>query len=314
MGFLNTPMKKFSLFVKENWSGFTQPVWSPFIWEDGDVQPVMANLTEWTVDKPLAERGKAHFRSTTEPQPGSLEHADFDAHNHTLSPAHHQHISYYKGDSYSTNYYLRHQKHRQTNWGDTTDKHPAQLHDHIIHMDEVTSHPISEHRIGFRGGLRGDISKFTPGYVFQDHGYTGTTPHASVAAGFSGQYNARAHSGKPVVHVIHMPPGTKAHYIDIHHPSGDLSADENEVVLHRGTKFKVTHHSEDKDYHYIHSRVVGQKPRKVNLPAPRSGKPYIEGHHDDDGVVMTKHSDEKNPAIKKKLKIAASMAKAKEKL
>lgn len=293
-------MKKFSQFVKENAGGQDQ---NHFCWAEGDIEPILEGLDEWSPENPKIEGKKAHFRPGNEPKPGSAAHQEFIEHDNNLSHSHKEHISYYKGDSYSTNKYLRKKVHP------THDL--AALHDHIKNLEHVTSHKTQHDHFVFRGGHRGDISKFPAGQKFIDHGFTGTGFHPDVAAGFSYDRDVYAHSGKPIVHAIHVPKGTKAHYLDVNtsheglHPG--LGGTEHELLLHRGSVFKVTHHSEDRDHHYIHSRVVAQHPRKLDLPKPVPGKAYsFSGYHH--GEPQSASAD------KKKAKIAASIAKSKEKV
>lgn len=296
-------MEKFSTFLKQK-----EQRHNHFSWGEGDVE---TDLTEYTHDNPKVATPhedawgvevSAHHQAHQAPAVGSPEHQSFQKHHDNLSQIHHEHMRYYKGDSYSTNHYLRH------GTDDGRPDHPVAphrlpgMHDHIKHMDEVTSHRTEHHHKVFRGGVPMDEHRFPVGHKFQDHGYTGTTFDHDVASSFGS--NKRTKDGtKHIVHVIHVPKGSKAHYLNVDHRAGLDS--EKELVLHRGTKFKVTHHTSTKHIHYIHSRVVGNhaKPLPAGEPHHAYSKTgatqHIEktmGH----GITMTKHEDE-SPEIKAKI-------------
>lgn len=153
---------------------------------------------------------------------------------------------------------------------DEDDDDHHQDHDiqqHIHNLDHVTSNKTTEGHTVYRGGHPGDRTKFPIGHEFTDHGYSSTSFRKSVASGFA--KNHKTHNGvhKEHIHVLHLKPGTKGHYFDVHGEDSDHSNhEEKEFVLHRGTRFKVTHHSEDENAHYIHTRVVKQGVRvKANL-------------------------------------------------
>ena len=175
------------------------------------------------------------------------------------------------------------------------------LEDQIAHLDSVTNHPTPEHHTVFRGGHPGDYDKFPVGHEFTDHGYTSTSFKHGVAQSFADSSAKKKHAkrdwtSKKIVHVIHVPKGSKGHYFDTgsthayeHYKDEDYdgtsgheysNSHEKEFVLHRGTRFKVTHHSESPDTHYIHSRVVsqGQYPR-MNMKVMQG-----KGHKKDQGT------------------------------
>lgn len=304
---LNIGMKNFTAFVKEKKDRFNH-----FSWVDGEVE-FDHSLQEWTADKPLVVNYK-RYRHHEEPHDSSDQHKSFMNHHNSLSQTEKEHRNNYKSNSYPTNRFLRTGRHDWHSFnpekkGEELEKHNANMHDHIQHLDKITSHRIEHHHVVFRGGVPKDVHKFPAGHKFQDHGYTGTSFRHDVATGFTSDDHKGKHD-RSVMHVIHVPKGTKGHYFDVARDTGISS--EHELVLHRGTKFKVTHHSHDGSFHYIHSRVVGQHPKKLNLPAPVPGKEhsltgYMNKFHGSkdhgDGVVMTKHDDEKNPDIKHKIKI-----------
>jgi hypothetical protein len=155
---------------------------------------------------------------------------------------------------------------------------------HIKRLDKITDHRTDEHHTVYRSGIPGDKRKFPVGHKFTDHGYMSTSFRKDVAGGasfahshptknFDQKYGDKAH--KKHIHVIHVPKGTRAHYLDVHGDDSEHgNAHEKELLLNRGTKLKVTHHSEDDGAHYIHSRVVKQGVRsKLNLTSKQIGKP-----------------------------------------
>jgi hypothetical protein len=233
-------------------------------------------------------------------------------------------MGYYKGDSYSTNHYLRHGKDQNT---DAPYKAGARLngmHDHIKHMDQATSHRTEHPHTVFRGGVPHDENRYPVGHKFTDHGYTGTTFKHRVAANGFDSHLARSKRGhKQIIHVIHAPKGTKAHYVNVDNRAGLTG--EHEMVLHRGTKFKVTHHEETEHVHYIHSRVVGHHAKEMPHGEPHEAysstgvKEHIR-KTTGSGVIKTMHKDETPEtlaaisAAKKKAKLDASVSKSKEKL
>src|SRR5690606_26418955 len=131
---------------------------------------------------------------------------------------------------------------------------------HIHNLDNVTGHRTQEHLTVFRGGTPGDKTRYPVGHEFTDHGYTSTSFSPSVAKSFSKSHKVSTKHGdlhKSHIHIIHVPKGSRGHWFDVHGEDSDHShSHENEFVLQRGTRFKVTHHSEDEHgNHFIHSRV-----------------------------------------------------------
>jgi hypothetical protein len=137
-------------------------------------------------------------------------------------------------------------------------------------MDHVTSHSTEHDHTSYRGGHPKDHHHFPIGHVFTDHGYTGSSFRRNVASDFA---RKKQGTDKSIVHVIHSPKGTKAHYLDVHGSDSEHSnAHEKELLHHRGTKFKVTHHSEDDNHHYIHMKVHSQ--RGLKTPVKESILPF----------------------------------------
>ena len=196
----------------------------------------------------------------------NLKH--YKKHHKTLNAYEKSSIIEYKNDSSDFNDSLRRNKGKigKNHW----------KHDEIVDMDKVTSHPSLHDMYVYRGvsdkhqdkngkKVNTDLSKFKPGFTFKDHGYTGTSLRKEVASTFSNRvygknksYNdmydvERGH--KQSLFVIHAPKGTRGHYID---HEDNFNRNEKEFTLHRGSTFKVTHHSMDNKYHYIHVKVVKQ--------------------------------------------------------
>lgn len=174
---------------------------------------------------------------------------------------------------------------------DDDDYHEHERDDHIHHLDSATNHRTVEHHVVFRGGHPGDKTKFPIGHEFTDHGFISTSFSHHTAKGFSKAYPTKkdAHGyaekkHKDHVHVIHVPKGSRGHYFDVNGEDSDHSNHtEKEFVLHRGTKFKVTHHSEDPHAHYIHSRIVKQGIRnKFNFKSKQ--KKFEPQPKDDHGL------------------------------
>lgn len=117
------------------------------------------------------------------------------------------------------------------------------------HLDALTSHKTTEPHVVYRAfGGTFKTAQLTPGTILKDHAHISTSFDPEVAKNFhsghvtSSEKNGETHTHHTkVIAKIHLPVGTKAHHIDgSHHGDNDH---EDEVVLHRGTSFKVTHHT-----------------------------------------------------------------------
>lgn len=156
------------------------------------------------------------------------------------------------------------------------------LDDHIHHLDNITNHRTVEHHTVFRGGQPGDSTKFPVGHEFTDHGYISTSFRPATARFFADRHPTGKHQiQKNHVHVIHVPKGSRGHFFDVHGDQSDHNnSSENEFVLQRGTRFKVTHHSEDDTNRYIHSRVVKQGIRhKFKFEKKQGAEPKPKDDH-----------------------------------
>lgn len=195
----------------------------------------------------------------------------FEEHDKSLSPQTVRHIRSYKIDSEGMNKALR------------TGKTLSKIH-HIgarasgpmvEHLDKATNHKLTHHLTVYRGGsgTNAPNSKVmkTVGHEFTDHGYTSTSINHNAAHAFSGSKH---------IFAIHLKPGDKAHHLDGRHHENNH---EGEVLLHRGTKFRVIGHSKHTNYesskpehheddegfrihpesHITHLEVVSQEPREI---------------------------------------------------
>jgi hypothetical protein len=153
-------------------------------------------------------------------------------------------IRHYKDDGYEVNKKLRFKK-------PLTDSEAR----HVKHLDRATSFKTTKPMHVYRGvpDHAFDVHSMKPDTEFTDHGFSSTSMDHATAKSFAGHSGSRRHIFK-----IHLPEGTKAHHFDAHASDSDH---EHEVVLHRGTRFRVSHHSYDKaaNVHYIHAHVVHQQ-------------------------------------------------------
>lgn len=172
-------------------------------------------------------------------------HREFGDHGNSLSDDHLEAIGYY-GNNSEMNHHLR-----------TSGRTSPYVKD----MDHVTSHRIRNKLHLYRGttGKEADHWKsLKPGDEYVDKGFTGTTASQKTAHDFS-KWNL-PHTRRP--HMIHIiaHPGTRGHYIGMHMDAEnkeDDVPDEHEVVLHRGTKFRVIGHSQHpRGYSITHVETV----------------------------------------------------------
>ena len=194
--------------------------------------------------------------------------SSFVEHHSTLTKTDTQAIDDYKNDSSNVNTYLRNQE---------RSKSTPELDSKVSQLDSITNHKIPEDTYVYRGSVI-NPNKFTVGHEFTDHGFTGTTPNPGMAVNFSSSFkhNYDEEPNKPygkapikrnTIFKIHLPKGTKAHHIDLQDSD---HADEEEILIRRGTRFKVTGHSKgyvergtgshkiSKPIHVVHVEVVHQ--------------------------------------------------------
>lgn len=168
----------------------------------------------------------------------------FANHASSLTYQHHTAVSGYKSSSYEINDDLRNSK------GRTPGKHRKYFQQRL---DHVTSGTTTQHMTVYRGIHDREFHNKPVGTKFTDHGYTGTSLNPSTARNFSEDYPGEG------LFRIHVPQGSKAHYFDIH---DNRYQHEREMVIHRGTKYKIMKHSVDeRGNRVIDLHVVGQRGR-----------------------------------------------------
>ncbi|SRR6266550_5896859 len=198
---------------------------------------------------------------------GAME--EHKAHHATLPGGASLEIDRYKQASGNYNHDLRYSKYHT---GDTIEHYE---HHRVAKLDAVTDRPMKTAFTAYRGFASfGDrVQHMKPGQTFTDHGYTGTTLSPAAAHYFSGETD----SGQRHIAKIHIPAGTKGHYLPA---SSDEHPYEKELLLHRGTQFKVLKHTNVEDQstwktasgariggkkkmRVTHLEVVGQHPKEV---------------------------------------------------
>lgn len=163
----------------------------------------------------------------------------FNDHHKNLSPEHKDSVAEYKFNSTPINRLHRNPETRAYNTSDHYEKQSKRL-------DKVTSVKTKYEMHGYRafgGALKVDDLK--KGTTFKDHGFTGLSLHHDIAHNFSKEHvheDETGHHYHNYVARVHVPKGTKAHYLDNDHARHDHKS-EKEVLLHRGTTFKVVGHS-----------------------------------------------------------------------
>lgn len=195
--------------------------------------------------------------------------SDFDQfkkHGESLSEETVGHITNYKVDSNKLNTKLREDKHLPVNHS----KKSSASKPMVEHLDHATNHKLTKPLIVYRGSQgkdnAGDAAFQNVGHEFTDHGYTSTTTSHRIAHSFSNRFPSK-HEHSDHIFAIHLKPGDKAHHVDMH-PVPDDDIDENEILLHRGTRFRVIGHTSHDDgrnskIHVTHLRVVSQNPREI---------------------------------------------------
>jgi hypothetical protein len=237
-----------------------------FIWKDTDVEIHKPKINEKTFEKPEVDLD-VHKNHLTR------DHTDqFSNHHADIEYEHEQHVKKHGyDDGRSPRVSINHYKengHETIN--DRLRYHPHLLDDdnkhHIKNLDHVTNHPIEHEMHVFRGipSIHSKFHDMKPGDEFTDHGYSSTSMKHDTAHGFGEHttYNAKTRPTK-TNHVmkIHLPKGTRAHHFDAH---SNANSGENEVVLHRGTRFRVSHHSvDDAGSHTVHVTAIGHHPREI---------------------------------------------------
>lgn len=155
----------------------------------------------------------------------------FKRHHAALSDDHHRAIHHYKGWSHEINPHLRAGKPEET--------HPQR--NRLAALDHVTSHKIEHPMDVYRGfGHHVQPHKWKVGDVVHDAGYGGHSLTAHTSWKYAGNSDPKDLDSPRVIAKVHLPKGTKGHYLDV--GSGHFN-DEHEMLLHRNHKMQVTGHS-----------------------------------------------------------------------
>jgi hypothetical protein len=238
-------------------------------WKEGDVKfdkktPVVKeSLNEELAD--THDKALDLGPSVKEPHVLHPENRDhFNDHHKNLSQGHRNSIAEYKSTSYLINKY-----HRKK--GELSEPEAKQAIKHSKRLDKVTNVKTKKEMHGYRafGGAL-NVDDLKKGATFKDNGYTGLSLHHSIAQNFSKEHvheDETGHHYHNYVARVHVPKGTKAHYLDNDHARHDHKS-EKEVLLHRGTTFKVvghSGHSEQIGNHWSTSKPVYRHNHIVHL-------------------------------------------------
>ena len=144
--------------------------------------------------------------------------------------------------------------------------------EHFKKLDKITSHKLKHNYITFRGFNNENVSKEIlskkPGDIIHDKGYTGTSIKRSMGFGYAA-YVPHPETNQKGYHYakIYIPKGSKGFFMDAPYNEEWGIPSENEMVLHRGTKFQVLGHttssflSRDGEgyqvHHVTHLKVIG---------------------------------------------------------
>lgn len=206
-------------------------------------------------------------------------------------------IKDYKGNNYDAiNKRLRRTKGAVHEAGDKDSWSASDHHNTIHHLDKaLNGHKTTEdHHVyrSFGGSL--NVGELKKGAVIHDHAYVSASHSHQVASEFAGDRSTLHRKGEDgtshfhhFIAKIHVPKGTKAHHLDNaeakktwDHPNGH----EDELLIHRGTSFKVTGHSahseaptswkgwdgkdnkEQHHYHIVHMKVHKQENHQHEVP------------------------------------------------
>jgi hypothetical protein len=129
---------------------------------------------------------------------------------------------HYSGGSYTViNQQLR--KHKKATGG-SNDAAIAQMDKEFAAVPPLAEGIVTTRRMGTRGPFPEIPPPMEPGAVFQDHGYSSTSKDPGVWSG-------------NVVMQIRIPAGAKV--LDLNHTTGSQHSSEQEILLNRGSKYRV---------------------------------------------------------------------------
>lgn len=152
------------------------------------------------------------------------------------SPAEKKALQWYTSDGYKTiNKSLRGAK------GKPKDEKEARglkaAPEHVKNIDSAMQKSELRHDTTlFRGYPGGAIGKVEPGSIVHDAGYSSTSLESRAATEFT--RGTGSNKGPATIFVIHAPAGMPALYPN-HHDRDPFKQREREVILPRGTQFKV---------------------------------------------------------------------------
>lgn len=214
--------------------------------------------SEKPVNEEAAPKSISHIEDLQKTR-GSDHEDEFAEHAKSFSNDHLKHIGMYKNSS-AINDFLRsgstlYESHR----------------DHIEHLDHVTSHVLTKPMTVFRGFQEksAEFHAMAPGTEFHDNGFVSTSvsPHV-VSTNFGyGKVISNGVMFENHKHIaqIHVPAGMRAYHLDRHSGSNPYhnNGSEEEVLLPRNTRFRVTGHSHYvsengyQHHHVVHLEVIG---------------------------------------------------------
>lgn len=238
---------------------------SKFTWEQGAIE-LLSGKFQWKLSDLVLGKVIAEDVATTGlvTNPGSqfkLEsNLKKEVGKRNLSPQHEKAIETYTGTGHhNINAGLRSTK------GDPSGISNKKLAAHVPHLDSITSQPTGHSFHVYRGASKEVLRHLKTGSSFTDHGYTSTSLDPDIGRDFA--HHERDENGDGHHHIlkIHVPAGTKGHYVAPH----SNSSYENEFLIHRGTTYQVHHieHSshqepfDDKKHHThtYHLTIHGQQ-------------------------------------------------------
>jgi hypothetical protein len=211
------------------------------------------------IHSPIKHSGDVGNDTVGDNSGSTLKHTDnlsMNDHAQTFTPDHRNTLNLYKSMSPHINTPLRTGQ-LYTQDDDPEDRITRSEHaTYTSHMDHITSHVMPTAHVTFRGATkRYDFHKMKPGDHIIDHGYTGTTHSPDTAHDFSSKMEMPNGEMKHKLFRIHMPAGTKAYHLDRHENDHQQ---EQETLLHRGTKFLVGNHHSYDNHHVVDLHVVDQ--------------------------------------------------------
>ena len=235
-----------------------------FRWNDNEIV-----RSEKPVNEEAAPKSISHIEELQKTR-GSDHEEEFAEHAKSFTNEHVRYIGAYKFDS-DINRPLR-AGHKPENLADSDRVH-------IEHLDHVTSHVLTKPMTVFRGFHdKGDaIHNMEPGSEFHDRGFVSTSMNPQVAVqNFTDQKIVHAGDGEDAriedhrhIAQIHVPAGMRGYHLDRHQNTSQYhdNGEEEEVLLPRKTRFRVTGHSHyqaegHKHYHVVHLEVIGHGEEK----------------------------------------------------